>query len=78
MEILEKVRALLAEQLALDPVTITPESTLRGDLKADSLDVVQLIMGVEEAYNIEVEDDAVGRIATVGDIVDYISEKAAG
>ncbi|MCL2432959.1 MAG: acyl carrier protein [Clostridia bacterium] len=69
---------MLAEQLAIDPGTITSESSLRGDLKADSLDVVQLIMCVEEAYNIEVEDEAVGRIATVGDIVEYITDKAAG
>ena len=75
MEIFEKVQSILAEQLAIDPGEIKPTSNLRNDLKADSLDVVQLVMCVEEAFVIEVEDDAVNAIATVRDVVDYVAKK---
>ena len=73
--IFNQVQGFLADQLRIDASTIAPASNLRDDLRADSLDVVQLVMAVEEAFNIEVEDEAVGKIVTVADVVTYIEGK---
>lgn len=70
----EKVAALIADQLKIDPATITPESRLLEDLKADSANVMMLIMDLESELGIMVEDDALMRLRTVGDIVAYIEE----
>lgn len=70
----EKVAALIADQLKIDPAGITPESRLLEDLKADSANVMMLIMDLESELGIMVEDDALMRLRTVGDIVAYIEE----
>ncbi len=70
----EKVATLIAEQLRIDPATIKPESRLLEDLKADSANVMMLIMDLESELGIMVEDDALMRLRTVGDIVKYIEE----
>ena len=69
----ENVRAAIAKQLDLPEEEITMESRLIEDLKADSLDIVELIMDLEQEYNIEIPDDELPKIKTVGDIVRYIS-----
>lgn len=69
--IFEKVKELIANQLELDPETITMESSLIDDLQADSLDVMDMIMQFEEEFNIEVDEDSLEDIRTVGDIVNY-------
>ena len=69
--IFEKVKELIANQLELDPETITMESSLIDDLQADSLDVIDMIMQFEEEFNIEVDEDSLEDIRTVGDIVNY-------
>ncbi|HIU36600.1 MAG TPA: acyl carrier protein [Candidatus Fimenecus excrementigallinarum] len=72
--IFEKVRDIICEQFEADPDTITPETLLAEDLDADSLDMVDLVMSFEDAFQIEVPEDAAEEIKTVGDIVRYIEE----
>ncbi len=73
--ILEKVRSIVAEQLSVEEGEIKPDSNFQNDLGADSLDTVELVMALEEAFNIEIPDEAAEGIATVGDAVKYIEEK---
>ena len=70
--VFEKVCKMLADQLQIDPSTITMESRLFEDLHADSANV--MIMDVEEAFNITVDDDVLPNIRTVGDIVAYLEK----
>lgn len=72
--IFEKVKAIVAEQLGVDETDITLETSF-DDLNADSLDVVELIMALEEEFDIEIPDEDAEKIKTVGDAVDYIKEK---
>jgi acyl carrier protein len=74
MNVFEKVKSLVAEQLGVDAADITPETSF-DDLNADSLDVVELIMALEEEFDIEIPDEDAEKIKTVGDAVDYIKEK---
>ena len=73
----EKVREIVAEQLSVDAAEVKEESNFQNDLGADSLDTVELVMALEEAFDIEIPDEAAEKIATVGDAVTYILEKAA-
>ena len=70
--IFEKVRKLIAEQLDVDVDEITLETVITEDLGADSLDVVDLVMTFEDEFGIEIPDDAVETIKTVGDVVKFI------
>jgi acyl carrier protein len=70
--ILEKIKTILAEGLDLDAESITLESNLKEDLGADSLDMVDLIMSIEDAFDIKIEEEDTAGIKTVGDIVSYI------
>lgn len=70
----EKVRAAIARQLDTDESKITMESRLIDDLKADSLDVVELIMDFEQEYGVEIPDDKLAFIHTVGDIVAFLNK----
>ena len=71
----EKVAKLIADQLKIDPGTIKPESRLLEDLKADTANVMMLIMDMESELSIVVEDDALMQLKTVGDIVNYIEKR---
>lgn len=71
--IFEKVRDIIAEQLGIDPEEITMESSFIDDLGADSLDIVELIMALEEEFDIEIPDEDAEKIKTVGDVVEYLS-----
>lgn len=73
--VLEKVKDILVEQFDADKDAITLETSFADDLQADSLDLVDLVMSIEDAFDIEVEDDATKDIATVGDLVSYIEER---
>lgn len=75
--IFEKVRSICAEQLSVEPAEVKPESNFQNDLGADSLDTVELVMALEEAFDIEIPDEAAEGIITVGDAVKYIHEKQA-
>ncbi len=70
----EKVRAVIAKQLDIPAENITIESKLIEDLKADSLDVVELIMDLEQEYGVEIPDDDLPGIRTVGDIVKFVKK----
>lgn len=74
---LEKVIAVLADKLSKDESEITVTSNIKEDLGADSLDMVEVIMGLEDEFGIEIADEDAAKIATVGDIVAYITEKTA-
>ena len=74
MNIFEKLKEILAEQLELDEDKITYESHILDDLGADSLDVVDLIMSIEDEFGMEVPDEAVDSIRTVEDMVKYIED----
>lgn len=70
----EKVKSVLAQQFELDPETITMDTNLIDDLGADSLDVVELIMSLEDEFGISISDDAAAQLYTVGKIVDYLEK----
>lgn len=73
---IEKIKTAIADQLGLDAKKITDESALIDDLHADSLDVAALMLDFEEAYNIEIPDEDLPKLRTVGDIARYIEEKS--
>ncbi|MBQ9625480.1 MAG: acyl carrier protein [Clostridia bacterium] len=68
----EKIKKIIAEQLSVDEDSITMETDLVNDLKADSLDVVELVMEVEQTFNIDIPDEVLKEVKTIKDIVDYI------
>ncbi len=70
--VFEKVKSLLAEQLNIEPEKITMESNIINDLGADSLDVVEMLMTLEEEYEITVPDEVATELKTVGAIVEYV------
>ena len=75
IDIFEKVKDLIADQLDVDDKdSITESSSITDDLGADSLDVVDLVMALEDEFNVEIPEDQVENIKTVGDIVKYIEE----
>ena len=73
--VFEKVRDMVAVQLQIDPSTITLQSRLVEDLKADSANVMVMILELESEFGIEVEDEIIMKIKTIGDVVDYIEKK---
>ena len=75
--VFEKVRDLIVEQLDVEKDKVTAEASIIDDLSADSLDVVDLISSVEDEFDIEIPDDKVEGIKTVGDIVAYIESVTA-
>lgn len=74
-EIFERVKKIVAEQLEVDAADVTPQANFANDLNADSLDTVELVMALEEEFDIEIPDEAAEQIATVQAAVDYISSK---
>ena len=74
-EILEKVCSIVSEQLSVEAGEVKSDSNFKNDLGADSLDTVELVMALEEAFDIEIPDEAAEGIATVGDAVKFIEEK---
>ena len=76
-EIFEKVKKVIMEQLGVSDSAITLEASFIDDLGADSLDIVELIMALEEEFDMEIPDSDAEKVATVGDVVDYIKEHVA-
>lgn len=74
-DVLRKVKEMVAEQLGVDEDDVTPESSFIDDLGADSLDIVELIMALEEEFDLEIPDEDAEKIVTVADAVNYISER---
>lgn len=75
MSIEQRVKEIIADQLGVEIEKITPEAKFVDDLGADSLDVVELIMAFEEEFNVEIPDEDAEKIATVGDVLEYIKSK---
>lgn len=73
-EILEKIKAIIVEQLGVADTSVTMEASFIDDLGADSLDIVELVMAIEEEFDIEIPDSDAEKVVTVGDVVDYIKE----
>ena len=71
----EKVKKIVVEHLGVEEAKVTPEASFIDDLGADSLDTVELVMAFEEAFEVEIPEDAAEKIQTVGDAVKYIEEK---
>lgn len=75
-EILEKIKAVVADKLDTDPADITESASFVDDLGADSLDVVELIMGLEDEFGIEISDEEAENLRTVGDAVKFVASQA--
>ena len=73
-EIFEKVKSIIVEQLGVTETSVTMEASYIDDLGADSLDIVELVMALEEEFDIEIPDADAEKVVTVGDVVDYIKE----
>lgn len=75
MAVDEKMVEIIAEQLSVDKEKVVPDASFVDDLGADSLDLVELIMAMEEAYDIEIPDEDAESITTVQDAIDYVNKK---
>ena len=73
-EIFDKVKSIIVEQLGVTDTSVTMEASFIDDLGADSLDIVELVMAIEEEFDIEIPDSDAEKVVTVGDVVDYIKE----
>ena len=76
-EIFDKVKKIVTDQLSVENDKVTPQANFANDLGADSLDTVELVMALEEEFDIEIPDEAAEQITTVQEAVDYINGKVA-
>lgn len=76
MEIIDRVKEIIVDQLGVDEEEVTMEASFVDDLGADSLDIVELVMALEEEFDLEIPDEDAEKMRTVGNAVDYIKEKA--
>ena len=74
----DKIKSIIAEQLGVKAEEVNPESSFVDDLGADSLDTVELIMALEEEFNIEIPDEDAEKMTKVSDVIKYIEDKTAG
>ena len=74
----EKVKQIVSEQLGVDEAEVTPSASFVDDLGADSLDQVELVMALEEAFDLEIPDEDAEKIRTVQDAIDYIGKHGKG
>lgn len=75
MAVEEKVRDIIVEQLGVAPDEVVPEASFIDDLGADSLDIVELVMALEEEFDLEISDDDAEKIQTIQDVVSYVKRK---
>ncbi len=73
----ERLRQVIAEQLGVDESRVVPSASFTEDLEADSLDLVELIMSLEEQFGVEIPDEDAEQITTVGDAINYLRERTA-
>ena len=73
-EIFQKLKTIVVDQLGVDEENVTMEATFVDDLAADSLDIVELVMTIEEEFDLEIPDSDAEKIVTIGDVVKYIEE----
>lgn len=74
--IFDKIKELIVDQLGVDESSISMESSFVDDLNADSLDMVELVMAMEQEFDVSVPDEVAEKVATVGDAVEYIAKSA--
>lgn len=74
--IFEKIRAIIVDQLGVEEDMITMDTNMMKDLEADSLDAVEIILGVEDEFEIEIPDEVAEKFETVGDLVGYVDENS--
>ena len=72
---LEKIKEIIVEQLNVDADSVTPEAKFKEDLEADSLDLFELVMALEEEYGVEIPSEDLEKILTVQDVMNYLEEK---
>ena len=72
---LEKMQEIIAEQLSVDADSITESSSFKEDLGADSLDLIELVMALEDEYSVEIPAEDLEQLATVGDVMNYLKSK---
>ncbi len=72
--VLEKVKMILSNQFDVEEDSITPETNIADDLNADSLDVVDMLMSLEDEFDVEIPDEEIEKMRTVGEVVSYIEE----
>ncbi len=72
---LEKMKEMVADQLNVDAAEITAETSFKDDLGADSLDLFELVMALEEQYNVEIPSEDLEKLTTVGAVMDYLKSK---
>lgn len=72
---LEEMKKMIAEQLSCDAEQITAETSFKDDLGADSLDLFELVMALEDAYNVEIPAEELADLVTVGDVIEYLKGK---
>jgi acyl carrier protein len=77
MQLEDRVTAIIVEQLGVAREEVVPEASFIDDLGADSLDIVELVMAMEEEFDVEIPDDDAEKIQTIGDAVSYLKEKLA-
>jgi acyl carrier protein len=77
MSIAEKVKKMIVEQLGVNEAEVVPEAKFIDDLGADSLDIVELIMALEDEYGVEIPDEDAEKIVTVGDAIKYIEDHSS-
>jgi acyl carrier protein len=75
MDVEGRVRQIIADRLKVDPSEVKPEFSLIEDLQADSLDIVEMVMRLEETFDIKIPDQEIGGLDTVGKVVEYIEKK---
>ena len=78
MALEERVTEIIAEQLGVSKEEVVPEASFIDDLGADSLDIVELVMAMEEEFDIEIPDEDAEKIQTIGHAISYVRERAAG
>jgi acyl carrier protein len=77
-DVAERLRSTVAKELKQDVSSITPEHTLRGDLKLNSLDAIELMFRIEEEFDLSIPDDDMQGFVKVGDVIDYLQRRLSG
>ncbi|MGI6484944.1 MAG: acyl carrier protein [Thermoanaerobacterales bacterium] len=77
MELIDKIKQIIADQLGIDEDEVVPDALFIDDLGADSLDIVELIMAFEEEFDLEIPDEDAEKIKTVQNVIDYIKNHTA-